>query len=609
MSLVLWLWFMIPIRHQSGSILIVKRFQHGQRNKWPLGNNVSRHGNARPDYVWLDRLTQEAEAAGSQWFTSVHREALMKQLDFRRPSEWFGVARALRPRRIFCHVGPTNSGKTHAAIQRLRETKSGVYCAPLRLLAMEMWEKLNQAGRDCALRTGEITSGPMKDPEGDFRSASILACTVEMLDLDREFEVAVIDEIQMFADAQRGWAFTQALLGVKAREIYLCGEEAALPLIKKMAAEAGDEVHISRYERLSPLSIGEESLKDDLKNLRQGDCVVCFSRKKIFEMKQLIESKLEGVKCAVVYGNLPMENRLVQARKFNERVDGHTILVASDAIGMGLNLNIQRIVFQSVMQMSPDGFVHVPPSRIKQIAGRAGRFGFGNDGSATCLVDRDMDYFQDCMNFPNEEYSNAGLAPLAKQIEELAWQFPSLPLVALLSAITDAGRYSSQYSPCISKEQKILAHVLEDYPSLPIADKLVLVAAPVNLRDLSLLSSYRWFVSSLEAGRPCELQVHLRDRGNVMNYLELAESFYRMLDLYLWLGVRFPETFYQREEALKKRQTCNELVARLLQQITFDNRSNDKSTPILDTIKSSSLAGRGAFDRILDEMNKHVKSS
>lgn len=450
------------------------------------------------------------------------------------------------------------------------------------------------------MRTGEITSGPMSDPEGDFRTASTLACTVEMLDLDREFDVAVIDEIQMFADAQRGWAFTQALLGVKAKEIYLCGEEAALPLIKEIAAEAGDEIHVSRYERLSPLSVGERSLEDNLKNLRQGDCVVCFSRKKIFEMKQLIENELDGVKCAVVYGNLPMENRLVQARKFNAREDGHGILVASDAIGMGLNLNIQRIIFQGVMQMSPEGFVHVPPSRIKQIAGRAGRFGFGGDGQASCLSNRDMDYFRDCMNFPNEEYFNAGLAPVASQIEELSWQFPSLSLVAILSAITDAGHYSSRYSPCISKEQKILAHVLEDYPSLPIADKLVLAAAPVNLRDLSLLSSYRWFISSLEAGKPCELQVHLQNRRNVMSYLELAESFYRMLDLYLWLGVRFPETFYQRDEALKKRQACNELVTHLLQQITLGNGSGDRSVPILDSMTTSSFGNLGAFDRILD---------
>jgi ATP-dependent RNA helicase SUPV3L1/SUV3 len=200
-----------------------------------------------------------------------------------------------------------------------------------------MWEKLNGMGKQCALRTGEVTSGPIDHPELGHDQVDTLACTVEMLDLNREFDVAIIDEIQLLADEQRGWAFTQALLGVNAREIYLCGEEAAVPLIHKIAAETGDIVQVIRYQRLAPLVISERSLDGTLANLKPGDCAVAFSRKKIFQMKYLIESQT-GQKCSVVYGNLPMENRTLQAREFNERQNGVKIMVASDAVGMGLNL-------------------------------------------------------------------------------------------------------------------------------------------------------------------------------------------------------------------------------------------------------------------------------
>lgn len=301
----------------------------------------TRPGNPKPnepDLTWLHRVERQCAASGGRWAESPQRPALQAQLDFRFPAEWYGAARARGPRTLHCHVGPTNSGKTHAAIRRLCEAPRGVYCAPLRLLAMEMWERLNgPLNRPCGLRTGEVSSGPSSDPSADPRSVATLSCTVEMLDLSQEFDVAVIDEIQLVSDEQRGWAFTQALLGVNARQVYLCGEEAALPLIQKIAHETGDQVVVHRYERLSPLLISERSLAGRLESLRPGDCVVAFSRKKIFETKYLIESRT-GQKCAVVYGNLPMENRSLQARAFNERQDGYQVMVASDAIGMGINL-------------------------------------------------------------------------------------------------------------------------------------------------------------------------------------------------------------------------------------------------------------------------------
>lgn len=236
-------------------------------------------------------------------------------LNLEKPSEWYPEARRLK-RRIICHVGPTNSGKTHGALQELVAAKEGrrIYCAPLRLLAIEMYERLNHHfGLPCSLRTGEITCGPNEDGRvavvsagsTGWQEAPAMACTVEMADLNGEYEVAVIDEVQMLGHPQRGWAFTQALLGLRARTLYLCGEEAAVPLIQRLCKETGDELIIRHFKRLSPLRVDDTSLGNDLRRIKAGDCMVAFSRSQIFDLKARIEQSTSH-KCAVVYGSLPM---------------------------------------------------------------------------------------------------------------------------------------------------------------------------------------------------------------------------------------------------------------------------------------------------------------
>lgn len=289
-------------------------------------------------------------------------EGVGQFLDFTKPSGWYPLARKMK-RRIICHVGPTNSGKTHAAVQQLAAlgegSGKGLYCAPLRLLAIEMYEKLNRQHRvPCSLRTGEITCVPSESvseavalPPGSraWRDSPLISCTVEMADISAEYSVAVVDEVQMMGDDQRGWAFTQAVLGLPARTLYLCGEEASLGLIQRLCAETGDTMEVRRFERLSPLRVEERHLQSDLTRVQAGDCVVAFSRRSIFDLKAQIERR-SNQKCAVVYGNLPMgipaavhppdavvESRSQQAKLFNEQL-GYNVLVASDAIGMGLNL-------------------------------------------------------------------------------------------------------------------------------------------------------------------------------------------------------------------------------------------------------------------------------
>lgn len=261
--------------------------------------------------------------------------------DLRYPLEWNPLARA-KQRTVHVHIGPTNSGKTYHALKRLEQAKKGVYAGPLRLLAHEVYTRMNASGKDCALVTGEEIRLPDGWSESALDATRIISCTVEMIPLKNDIEVAVIDEIQMLADENRGWAWTLAFIGVRASEVHVCGEERALPLIERLAAGMGDKVIVHRYERLTTLKPEGKSLKGDLSKMRKGDCLVAFSVMGIHALRAQIQ-KLTGKRVAIIYGSLPPETRAAQARLFNDPDNDYDFLVASDAIGMGLNLLVRRL--------------------------------------------------------------------------------------------------------------------------------------------------------------------------------------------------------------------------------------------------------------------------
>lgn len=262
-------------------------------------------------------------------FTEKEKAYQREMADLRYPGEWFPDARSIA-RTVHLHVGPTNSGKTYHALKRLEQAEKGCYLGPLRLLAHEVYSRMNAKGIKCALITGE----EMRLPEEDFGMTS---CTVEMAPLRSALDVAVIDEIQMISHEERGWAWTGALLGLLAKEIHVCGEERAVPIVRELCAMVGDKVVVHRYDRLTPLRVAGSSLNGDLSKLQKGDCIVSFSVLGIHALRKEIEQKT-GRKVAIVYGSLPPETRAQQAKLFNDPDNDYDYLVASDAIGMGLNL-------------------------------------------------------------------------------------------------------------------------------------------------------------------------------------------------------------------------------------------------------------------------------
>ncbi len=168
-----------------------------------------------------------------------------------------------------------------------------------------------------------------------------------MADLNTEYEVAVIDEVQLIEDCDRGYAWTNALLGLKAKEIHLCGDERALKLIANLLEDTGDELNIQEYQRLSSLHVENKTIRE-FTDFQPGDCIVTFSRKTVFQIKNAINKSFnkseslgdETNHCAVIYGALPPDTKKTQAYMFNNRLANIKFLVATDAVGMGLNLNI-----------------------------------------------------------------------------------------------------------------------------------------------------------------------------------------------------------------------------------------------------------------------------
>ncbi|CAG7906477.1 unnamed protein product [Brassica rapa] len=472
-------------------------------------------------------------------------KSVVDSADLTKPATWFPFARAMK-RKIVYHCGPTNSGKTYNALQRFMEAENGLYCSPLRLLAMEVFDKVNALGVYCSLLTGQ--------EKKHVPFARHVSCTVEMVSTDELYEVAVIDEIQMMADPSRGHAWTKALLGLKADEIHLCGDPSVLEIVRKMCSETGDELVEEHYERFKPLVVEGKTLLGDLKNVKSGDCVVAFSRREIFEVKMAIEKHTKH-RCCVIYGALPPETRRQQANLFNDQENEYDVLVASDAVGMGLNLNIRRVVFYSLSKYNGDKVVPVPASQVKQIAGRAGRRGsVYPDGLTTTLHLEDLTYLIECLQQPFDEVRKVGLFPFFEQIEVFAAKVPDMAFSKLLEHFGKHCRLDGSYFLCRHDHVKKVANMLEKVQGLSLEDRFNFCFAPVNIRNPKAMYHLYRMASTYSQDMPVNVAMGM-PKSSARNDTELLdlESRHQVLSMYLWLSNQFEEKnfpFVEKVEAM-----------------------------------------------------------
>ncbi|KAJ2705108.1 RNA helicase, partial [Coemansia spiralis] len=498
------------------------------------------------------------------------------------PHEWSVAARSMK-RRIIMHVGPTNSGKTYNALKRLQQAKQGVYCSPLRLLAYEVYNRMLSAGVACMVITGEdrripnfgeMGVTPAGYSIGGIAISQVVSCTIEMLP-NRPYNVAVIDEIQMIADRDRGWAWTNALLGLRAREIHLCGEPSAVPLVKRLCAIMDEEVEVHEYSRLGSLEVAQTSLGGKWTNIQKGDCVVTFSRQAIYQTKALIEEKT-GMRCAVIYGALPPESRVEQAKLFNDPESGYDVLVASDAVGMGINLTINRVVFMALEKFDGANDRPVSVSLTRQIGGRAGRFKSGAaKGIVTTMEARDLKALKANMEQMPPELVAAGVKPTQEMIETFSHQFPQLKFSQLWPMFCDMAEVDKGYFLCSFTDQALIAEAIEDIP-LTIGERYQLLYAPVSLKDEYVKGAFRKYASAIAKKTACKLAdvVQISDvvpaNREEMRTLEMR---HRMITLYLWLSYHFPETFVNDDETFAFKAKCEQLIQAGLISITNSPRT------------------------------------
>jgi ATP-dependent RNA helicase SUPV3L1/SUV3 len=277
--------------------------------------------------------------------------------------------------RVRAVLGPTNTGKTHLAIARLLAHSSGIIGFPLRLLARENYERMVAAKgvASVALITGEEKIVPP--------NARWFSCTVEAMPLDQSVEFVAVDEIQLCADPDRGHVFTDRLLHARGLvETMFLGAETIRPLLRRLVPG----VEIESRPRLSQLThMGPSKLT----RLPPRAAIVAFSATEVYAIAELIRRRRGG--CAVVMGQLSPRTRNAQVALYQDREVDY--LVATDAIGMGLNMDVNHVAFAGLSKFDGSRVRFLSPAEIAQIAGRAGRGmrdgTFGTTGTCPALSD------------------------------------------------------------------------------------------------------------------------------------------------------------------------------------------------------------------------------
>lgn len=462
--------------------------------------------------------------------------------------ETFPVARQMKRKFIF-HFGPTNSGKTYASLKKLKDAETGYYLAPLRLLAHEIYEELNDDGYPTDLVTGEEH---IFTENSKYRSS-----TIEMASFTKPVDVAIIDEIQMIADPYRGWAWTQAVVGVPAETIILAGSADAIPNVKHLVQDIlGEELELVGFERKNQLIV------EDLPTTtcEPGDAVIVFSRKRIFEIKEQLKNQ-----CSIIYGSLGPEVRKSEAKKFKDGENG--IVVSTDAIGMGLNLPIRRVIFADIEKFNGTEFEIADSALIKQIAGRAGRYGKFENGLVSATSFEALEIIRKAMDVKKDT------RPLRKfQIS------PNLQAIKLISDHTgssDIIKVLNQFSAVIANDKNFVMMNIENmrdisryvYDKLPLDIKFIYSCVPINTKLVNDLTQL--FAWSKKHHNETPIMASDISFSETVVYdesmqLRSLEDKVKLYTVYLWLSQRYPDIYVDSVAVKVKVDQLNSKIMQIL---------------------------------------------
>ncbi|WP_195429216.1 DEAD/DEAH box helicase [Clostridium sp. D46t1_190503_E9] len=456
------------------------------------------------------------------------------------PKDEYRLARNIK-RKIYIHLGETNTGKTYTAMERLKVAKDGVYLSPLRILALENYEKLNNSGVICNLLTGE--------EEILKEGATHTSCTIEKVDLKKEYDIAIIDEIQMIDDSQRGAAWTRALLGLRCNEIHICGALNAKRIVEKIIKDCNDDYEFKEYKRSIPLEIQESNF--NYNHAEEGDAIVVFSKKKVLQIAEQYSDM--GIKASIIYGDLPPEVRRKQYDMFINKEN--KVLITTDAIGMGVNLPIKRIIFLDIQKFDGEEIRYLTSQEVKQVAGRAGRKGIYEVGYVATVRDNQK-FIKEKLEENDKIINAAVLGP-----SEAILNIKNLPLNEKLALWATREESIDYYRKMDINEYLIILDSIKKY-KLKEEIQWELLKIPFDISKDELMNSFLDYVEELFVLKNKVISRPQCFRGN----LDELECYYQRINMYYSFCKVFNLEFdfkWIHEERLKVSEDINEILIRI----------------------------------------------
>ena len=452
-------------------------------------------------------------------------------------------------RRWIALLGPTNSGKTHRSIEAMAAAEHAIYLSPLRLMALENQERIESMGVPCSLVTGE--------EEIIREGATHFCCTVEEFARFRHqhWDVVVVDEVQMMADPQRGWAWVDALVSAHTPKLMMTGPALIEPSLRTLCELCEDQLQVQRTKRLSPVEVSKHATT--LERLEPGSLLVAFSRKLVLELKGMLESV--GKSVSVVYGALSPEVRREQARRFRE--GEADIMVATDAVGMGLNLPAHTLCFYTDEKFDGIQNRQLKVQEVKQIGGRAGRFGHHDSGEITALDPQTLKSIRRLFNSPDApvDLSQFQVRP---SIDHLSAISELMGEPSLLRAWLTFNRNINYGEAFISVLPDELAEWIEliDDPKIPLWLRWTFACTPIRGGFDSPASQHaqRWIKRVAEG--------HAIPMPKLLLGSDLAslESTLHVVETYLHLSRSLPEHFPEHDDGEDARKLLNDAITREL---------------------------------------------
>ena len=384
-------------------------------------------------------------------------------------------------------LGPTNTGKTHLAVERMCAHSSGIMGFPLRLLAREIYDRVVKikGERNVALITGEERIAP---PDARW-----LLCTTESIPMDKDVAFMAIDEAQLGADPDRGHIFTDRILNARGREeTMLLGSESLRPAIRSLLPKA-DIITRPRFSKLSFTPAKK------LSRLPPRSAIVAFSVEQVYEIAEMLRQSRGGT--AVVMGALSPRTRNAQVKMYQDgEVD---YLVATDAIGMGLNMDVSHVYFASLTKFDGRRQRRLTVSEMAQIAGRAGRH--QRDGAFGTLTSVDQFTIEEIESIENHHFPH---------LDHLYWRNaePDFGSLAALIASLEIGPRHPMLRATPESDDLTIIKILATEPDIQRASR--------NANNLIRL----WDVCRLPDFQKLGAEFHARFLSRIFAYLSAGNG-------------------------------------------------------------------------------------